>query len=88
MVDIRRRKVPEVHCLEEMQRTQVVLGQRGPKDTLPWAKQTLHIYRRALADKGDVNRRPHFARSREYRSKFLASIIYLHLYIKRWTSHG
>ncbi len=59
--------------MSEAPRIAFLLQRDGIAATHEWVRRTIKIYRRAVLDKGDTNRQPHFASTRDFRARFIRS---------------
>lgn len=58
---------------QEWNRIRFLIERDGLEDALLWCRNTLKIYRSAVLDRGNDNRRAHYASTREFKATFVRS---------------
>ena len=68
----------------ENTRIKFLIERDGLEATREWVARTMQTYRRAVLDRGDINKHGHFASTRAFRRQFIES----YLSFKRFLNHG
>ncbi len=60
---------------KEWNRIRFLIERDGLESALEWCRNTMKIYRTAVLDRGNINRKPHYASCREFKKNFILSYI-------------
>lgn len=60
---------------QEWARIRFLIERDGLEAAQEWCRATMKIYRSAVLDRGDINRRAHYASTREFKKTFILSYL-------------
>jgi len=66
----------------EKSRIEFLIKRDGLEATKKWVAQTMQTYRRAVLDKGDINKHGNVASTRAYRRKYIESYLSFKRFLK------
>ncbi len=59
----------------EWERIRFLIERDGFEAAQEWCRNTIKIYRTAVLDRGNINRKPHYASCREFKKNFILSYL-------------